>query len=72
MLGCWPAAVEAVVTYNYAAQQEDELTLKVGDVIRGIVKMDGGWWKGVLNGRKGVFPDNFVKVRNQPPSSISA
>jgi len=51
-----------VVTYEYAAQQDDELTLKVGDVIRGIVKMEGGWWQGVLNGRKGVFPDNFVRV----------
>jgi len=54
--------VEAVVTYDYSAQQEDELTLRVGDVIRGVVKMGGGWWEGVLNGRRGVFPDNFVKV----------
>jgi len=51
--------------YNYVAQQDDELSLKVGDVIRSIVKMSGGWWEGVLNGRKGVFPDNFVKVNNQ-------
>jgi len=55
-------AVEAVVMYNYSAQQDDELTLRVGDVIHSVVKMDGGWWKGVLHGRKGVFPDNFVKV----------
>jgi len=54
--------VEAVVTYDYSAQQEDELTLRVGDVIRGVVKMGDGWWEGVLNGRRGVFPDNFVKV----------
>ena len=50
------------MTYDYSAQQEDELTLRVGDVIRGVVKMGGGWWEGVLNGRRGVFPDNFVKV----------
>ena len=55
-------AVEAVVMHNYSAQQDDELTLRVGDVIRSVVKKDGGWWEGVLNGRKGVFPDNFVKV----------
>ena len=53
---------EAVVMYDYSAQQDDELTLKVGDVIHSIVKIGAGWWEGVLNGRKGVFPDNFVKV----------
>jgi len=54
--------VEAVVMHDYSAQQDDELTLKVGDVIHSIVKSGGGWWEGVLRGRKGVFPDNFVKV----------
>ena len=58
------AAVEAVAVYDYWAQEDDELTLKVGDVIHNVVKMNGGWWQGVLNGRKGVFPDNFVKVSN--------
>jgi len=56
------AEVEAVVMYDYSAQEDDELTLKVGDVIHSIVKIDGGWWEGVLNGRKGVFPENFVTV----------
>jgi len=23
---------------------------------------DGGWWEGELDGKKGLFPDNFVKV----------
>ena len=23
---------------------------------------DKGWWKGELDGRVGVFPDNFVKI----------
>ena len=63
-------AVEAVVMYEYSAQQDDELTMKVGDVIRSVVKMDGGWWEGELNGKRGVFPDNFVKVSNQPSLSI--
>jgi len=48
--------------YDYLAHEDDELTLKVGDVIHSIVKMDGGWWEGVVNGKKGMFPDNFVKV----------
>ena len=49
--------------YDYQAQEEDELTLRPGDVIHNVQKMDGGWWEGELNGKKGVFPDNFVKVR---------
>ncbi|XP_070567810.1 SH3 domain-containing kinase-binding protein 1-like isoform X10 [Ptychodera flava] len=62
--------VEAVVEFDYAAEAEDELTLQVGDVIKNIDQMDGGWWEGELNGKKGVFPDNFVKViKNETTST---
>ncbi len=40
----------------------DELSIRTGDVIREVRQMDGGWWEGTLNGRRGLFPDNFVKV----------
>lgn len=33
--------------------------------------MDEGWCEGVLNGKKGMFPDNFVKLREPPPISES-
>ena len=42
----------------------DELSIKVGEIIKDVKRMDGGWWEGSLNGRRGVFPDNFVKVRS--------
>lgn len=48
--------------YNYAAQEDDELTLKKGDIITGIKMMLGGWWEGTLRDKRGMFPDNFVKV----------
>ena len=35
---------------------------QVGDVITCTSRPDGGWWRGILRGREGVFPDNFVKV----------
>ncbi|XP_076467251.1 CD2-associated protein-like isoform X10 [Babylonia areolata] len=54
---------EAVVEYDYDAEQEDELNLRVGDVIKNVVTADGGWWEGELKGKKGMFPDNFVKLR---------
>ncbi|XP_046574463.1 SH3 domain-containing kinase-binding protein 1-like isoform X2 [Haliotis rubra] len=54
--------VEAVVDFAYEAEQEDELTLKIGDIIKNVIQSDGGWWEGELNGKKGMFPENFVKL----------
>lgn len=60
--------VEAVVEFDYEAQQDDELSLTVGDIIVNIRRDDGGWWEGELNGRRGLFPDNFVRVSNPSTS----
>lgn len=48
--------------FSYDAQNNDELSIKEGDIITIISKeeCDQGWWKGELNGKIGVFPDNFV------------
>lgn len=54
--------VEAVVEYDYTAQEPDELTIRKGDVIREIIKKPGGWWEGTLRDKRGMFPDNFVTV----------
>lgn len=54
--------VEAIVEFDYKAQHDDELTITVGDIITNIRKEDGGWWEGQLKGRRGLFPDNFVRV----------
>ena len=54
---------EVVVVYEYTAALPDELSLKVGDVITRVERMEGGWWRGELNKVRGMFPDNFVKVR---------
>ncbi|XP_062939143.1 SH3 domain-containing kinase-binding protein 1 isoform X6 [Cynocephalus volans] len=52
------------VIFPYEAQNDDELTIKEGDIVTLINKdcIDAGWWEGELNGRRGVFPDNFVKL----------
>uniref|UniRef100_A0A8C4S3M1 Osteoclast-stimulating factor 1 n=1 Tax=Erpetoichthys calabaricus TaxID=27687 RepID=A0A8C4S3M1_ERPCA len=47
--------------FDYKAQHDDELTISIGDIIKNIRKDDGGWWEGEINGKRGVFPDNFVK-----------
>lgn len=52
------------VIYAYKRENDDELDLKIGDVITILSKElpDKGWWKGESKGKIGVFPDNFVKV----------
>ena len=56
--------VEVVVCHDYDAQQTDELTIRVGEIITDVVKIDDGWLEGVLRGKRALFPDNFVKVIN--------
>lgn len=50
------------VLFSYEAEQDDELSLNVGDIIKKVVMSEGGWWEGEKNGQKGLFPDNFVEV----------
>lgn len=63
-LFCPLHTVEAVVEFDYEAQQDDELSLTAGDIIVNIRRDEGGWWEGELGGRRGLFPDNFVRVSN--------
>jgi hypothetical protein len=55
---------EAVTAkYDFTAQQDGDLTFKIGETIY-ILEKDpqGGWWSGMLaNGNQGVFPSNFVE-----------
>ena len=48
--------------YDYEAKENDELTLKVDDIVKDVTKLKGGWWTGILHGKFGYFPENFVKV----------
>lgn len=51
-----------MVNYVYDASEADELTVRPGDVLRDVERLPGGWWRGELRGRRGMFPDNFVSV----------
>ncbi|KAG1655700.1 CD2-associated protein [Nymphon striatum] len=59
-----PAREQAVALYPYEALLEDELNLTEGDIITVLSKdvEDHGWWKGEVNGKFGLFPDNFVEL----------
>ncbi|KAL9655961.1 hypothetical protein ABK040_007582 [Willaertia magna] len=47
--------------YNYQATADDELTLKEGEIYILIDKDPSGWWEGELNGKRGLFPGNYVE-----------
>ncbi|XP_068609718.1 CD2-associated protein [Brachionichthys hirsutus] len=62
------------VTFTFEATNEDELTVREGDVIHILTKDTGepGWWRGEIGGQEGVFPDNFVIMlegEKEAPSS---
>jgi hypothetical protein len=45
----------------FAAEDEDELALKVGDVVAVLSDEHPDWWVGRLNGETGHFPSNHVR-----------
>ncbi|XP_067131867.1 unconventional myosin-Ie-like [Centruroides vittatus] len=47
--------------YSYDAQDVDELTFDVGDLIEVIKEDPSGWWLGRLRGKRGLFPAIYVK-----------
>ena len=53
----------ARVLYPFAAEGENELSLKAGDVVE-LLGQTGEWWHGRLeqSGKEGHFPANYVKL----------
>ena len=44
----------------YKKKIEEQLFKNCEDIIE-IINKDGDWWTGVLNGKEGVFPANYVQ-----------
>ena len=60
------------VEFEYDAAAEDELSLAVGDVVDVLACDDPDWWEGTLNGKRGAFPSNFVKMIEDDNESAEA
>ena len=54
---------EAVVTFDYDAKRDNELTLRVGQVLWDVRLVEEGWAEGELFGEVGMFPMNFVEMK---------
>ncbi|XP_063810467.1 SH3 domain-containing protein 21 isoform X2 [Pseudophryne corroboree] len=51
-----------LVLVDFHGQLEDELTIKAGDILKNVKKTgEEGWLEGELNGKRGIFPQSFVK-----------
>ena len=54
--------IRAKVVYSYSPVNDDEIGLQVDDVVDVTGQPEDGWWEGVLKGKRGMFPSNFVAV----------
>ncbi|KAG1143373.1 hypothetical protein G6F37_006887 [Rhizopus arrhizus] len=70
-----PSKLEfARAMYDFTAESQTELTLKKGDIVAIITKLDpvtnttGQWWRGRLrDGTMGMFPANYVEIIQKAP-----
>merc|ERR550539_1654389 len=54
--------VRVKALYDYDSQENDEISIKAGDIFE-LVREDDvtGWWTGKVNGQEGFFPGNYVE-----------
>ncbi|KAM7421272.1 hypothetical protein PAMA_015428 [Pampus argenteus] len=54
--------MEVLVLIDFEGTMGDEITVRMGDVVKNVTKAsEEGWLEGKLNGKRGIFPANFVK-----------
>ncbi|CAH2300362.1 sorbin and SH3 domain-containing 2 isoform X1 [Pelobates cultripes] len=61
---------EAVAKYNFTADTNVELSLKKGDRVMILKKVDQNWYEGKIHGtnRQGIFPTSYVEIVKKSPS----
>ncbi|XP_007479310.1 endophilin-A3 isoform X2 [Monodelphis domestica] len=57
--------------YDFAAEHEEELGFKEGDIITITSQVDENWYAGILEGKYGFFPITYVEVLVPLPSHLS-
>ncbi|KAL0083657.1 hypothetical protein J3Q64DRAFT_1748612 [Phycomyces blakesleeanus] len=64
-----PDALRKVV-YPFNGENDDELTLRTGDIIRVLNAVDDGWWLGEIDQRRGIFPVNYTEPTCETPPLV--
>ena len=54
------------------AETTEDLSFVPGDVIELVERVDESWLKGYLRGQVGIFPQAFVRIERDFPSSTSS
>ncbi|XP_062872035.1 SH3 domain-containing protein 19 isoform X2 [Trichomycterus rosablanca] len=52
--------------YDFTPESENELFLKMGDVVCHLEDVDEEWFVGEFAGRRGIVPKNFIKALKDP------
>ena len=52
----------AKTLYPFVAVNENELSFKDNEIIKLIGHLDGDWTEGEIDGRRGIFPTNYVDI----------
>ncbi|XP_034056150.1 LOW QUALITY PROTEIN: intersectin-1-like [Gymnodraco acuticeps] len=54
---------EYVAMYTYESSEQGDLSFQQGEVVM-VTRKEGDWWTGLVGGKIGVFPSNYVKPRD--------
>lgn len=60
---------EYVALYTYESPEPGDLTFNEGDTIL-VTQREGEWWRGGIGDRSGLFPSNYVKLKETDTSSL--
>ncbi|KAM5163825.1 intersectin-2 isoform 1-T2 [Mantella aurantiaca] len=60
-------AEDYIALYPYSSTESGDLTFNEGDTIQ-VTQKDGEWWTGTIGDRSGIFPSNYVRLRDQEGS----
>ncbi|MED6281704.1 Intersectin 1 (SH3 domain protein), partial [Characodon lateralis] len=60
---------EYVAMYTYESSEQGDLSFQQGDIVV-VTRKEGDWWTGMVGGKTGVFPSNYVKPRDSVTDSL--
>ncbi|KAG7264297.1 hypothetical protein CRUP_003873 [Coryphaenoides rupestris] len=67
--GLVPQELQYMAMYTYESSEQGDLSFQQGDVVV-VTRKEGDWWTGVVAGKTGVFPSNYVKPRDSSSESL--